>query len=66
MFSSIKRALMRLLRTAADVAIAIALFLLIDWLSGLQIPVYFAPLITGIIAAIAKFIRDELKVKLPF
>lgn len=62
----IKRAFMRFVRYLTDCLVAIALLILVNELASLQVPEYFVPLIAGVIAAIMKFVRDKIKVNLPF
>ena len=47
-------------------ALAILLEALVKWLSGIQFPPLIAPLIAGIISAIGKYIRETLKLRVPF
>ena len=65
-FDFAKRALTRLIRTLMAGGIAICLYLLIDFLAGIPVPKILVPLVTAVICAISKYIRDELKVNLPF
>jgi hypothetical protein len=53
-------------RFLASYGLAFLLWLLASKLSGLQVPEYLTPVIAAIINAIGKYIRESLKIRVPF
>jgi uncharacterized membrane protein YvlD (DUF360 family) len=53
-------------RFLTSYALAFALWIIAGKLSGLQVPEYLTPVIAAVINAIGKYIRETLKLRVPF
>lgn len=59
------RAVKRFLRISLDAAIVAGISALLKELAQIQIPFYLQPIMTALLAAIAKYIRDKFGLVIP-
>jgi hypothetical protein len=66
MFTPLGLSAKRAGRYLVSYGIAFILWIIAGKLSGLQVPEYLTPVIAAIISAIGKYIRETLKMRVPF
>ena len=66
MFTPLGLSTKRAGRYLTSYAVAFGLWVLASKLSGLNVPEYLTPVIAAIVSAIGKYIRETLRMRVPF